>query len=208
MEIPLFCTVKKCGADPLCVKASAAVVRQSSCKPSSVSGLKTAVCHLSKPAVACGRYRSTLRRNCCFGRTTLKRRFTRTFNIPAARHAHRHAPGGLLPRLLTLAAPCGRGGCFLLQLACPRGQLPFRKGTVLCCPDFPPAGVPRRRQTGLLPFCRGCKVRQKKRLPANIPVSASSKNAPFPRHHENYMGHGKNYIRHNFSCVLCSSNYV
>lgn len=155
---------------------------------------ETAVCHLSKSAVACGRYRSTLRRNCCFGRTTLKRRFTRTFNIPAARHAHRHAPGGLLPRLLTLAAPCGRGGCFLLQLACPRGQLPFRKGTVLCCPDFPPAGVPRRRQTGLLPFFVAAAKLSKKRLPANTAIRTSPNILPFSKHSENHVGHKKNYI--------------
>ena len=52
------------------------------------------------------------------------------------------APGGLLPRLFTLALP-KQGGCFLSHCLCPRKQLPVRKYDALCCPDFPHAAHTR-----------------------------------------------------------------
>ena len=61
---------------------------------------------------------------------------------------------GLLPRFLTLTSPMPRkakeGRLFSSALICPRGQLPVRKRSALCCPDFPHAPPGRMRQTARL----------------------------------------------------------
>ena len=61
---------------------------------------------------------------------------------------------GLLPRFLTHTSPMPRkakeGRLFSSALICPRGQLPVRKRSALCCPDFPHAPPGRMRQTARL----------------------------------------------------------
>ena len=94
------------------------------------------------------------RRKQDFGRATLSHRFTRTFNLRCARHRCRHR----CQRALTpfshpylSAAPKGKEGrLFSSALICPRGQLPVRKRSALCCPDFPHAPPGRMRQTARL----------------------------------------------------------
>ena len=71
------------------------------------------------------------------------RRYTRTFSLRCARLACHHTTGGLLPHLLTLTDRSRR--LFSSALINPRGLLPIKKRSVLCCPDFPPAPPNRER---------------------------------------------------------------
>ena len=106
-------------------------------------------CHFSRPAVACRLKRPTLRRRTSSplapeGALSLYLDLQPIRFTPAE---CRHPPRELLPRVFTLTLS---GGIFFCgTVCCPCGHLPVKKYGALCCPDFPRAGFPGPRQSGL-----------------------------------------------------------
>ncbi len=92
--------------------------RQLSYKPSSVAAEAT-VCHLSKLAVACKHYRSTLRRNKVLGGQPSNAGLRELSTSHCTARTSPCARWALTPP----SHPCSplEGGCFLLQFVYPRG---------------------------------------------------------------------------------------
>ena len=99
--------------------------------------MRPAVCHLSKPAVTYRHHRSTRRRTMTIRADNPQPAVYANFQRPSCTPCASPRTQWALTPLSHPYLSRRRGGCFLLQVACPHGQLQFLKGTVLCCPDFP-----------------------------------------------------------------------
>lgn len=122
---------------------------------------EAAVCHLSKPAVACGHYRSTLRRSslCASGGQPSSAGLR---ELSTSRLHSTHVAMRLVSSCLTfspLPPVCvGRngGGCFLLQVSLPSRTTFVSEGDCPVLPGLSSRGRwARQRQTGLLPYVLG-----------------------------------------------------
>ena len=135
--------------------------RQHPYKPGSVrtDTFADGVCHLSNPHVTTRLQRSTLHRT-TFGRTTLKRWYTRTCSPQMVQPADRPTAGGLLHHLLTLTMPCMAVIFFYQPLPLPTASI-FGSGASYAARTFLPYPYGYRRQTGILLL--DCKSTRKRR---------------------------------------------
>ena len=147
--------------------------------------MRPAVCHLSKPAVTYRHHRSTRRRTMTIRADNPQPAVYANFQRPSCTPCASPRTQWALTPLSHPYLSRRRGGCFLLQVACPHGQLQFLKGTVLCCPDFPQKHLSAPATDRTAALVSACKDNGKFSIRRTIPASllrpiAASRHTPPP----------------------------